>query len=99
MATKKQFSYAIGDRVAERPKTHALMTVRAEVRERIAQYRSQRYGTVVDFKTKVNARGANTKFLVIQWDHLKTPTDHAQMRICPVEYLDQLTKEVIVPGE
>lgn len=99
MTTKKQFSYAIGDRVAERPKTHALMTVRAEVRERIAQYRSQRYGTVVDFKTKVNARGANTKFLVIQWDHLKTPTDHAQMRICPVEYLDQLTKEVIVPGE
>lgn len=99
MATKKQFSYAIGDRVAERPKTHALMTVRAEVRERIAQYRSQRYGTVVDFKIKVNARGANTKFLVIQWDHLKTPTDHAQMRICPVEHLDQLTKEVIVPGE
>ena len=99
MTTKKQFSYAIGDRVAERPKTHALMTVRAEVRERIAQYRSQRYGTVVDFKTKVNARGANTKFLVIQWDHLKTPTDHAQMRICPVAYLDQLTKETIVPGE
>jgi hypothetical protein len=99
MATKKQFSYAIGDRVAERPKTHALMTVRAEVRERIAQYRSQRYGTVVGFKTKVNARGAQTKFLLIQWDHLKTPTDHAQMRICPVEYLDQLTKEVIVPGE
>jgi len=99
MTTKHQFSYAIGDRVAERPKTHGLMTVRTEVKARIAQYRSQRYGTVVGFKTKVNARGAQTRFLLIQWDHLKTPTDHAQMRICPVNFLDQLTKEVIVPGE
>jgi hypothetical protein len=53
----------------------------------------------VGFKTKVNARGAQTKFLLIQWDHLQSPTDHAQMRICPIDQLDQLTKEVIVPGE
>lgn len=99
MTTKTKVSYAIGDRVAERPKTHALMTVRAEVRERISQYRSQRYGTVIGFKTKVNARGQNTKFLVIQWDHLQSPTEHAQMRICPIEQLDRLTKEVLVPGE
>ena len=96
---KRSHQYAIGDRVAERPKTHALMAVRAEVQARIAQYRSQRYGTVVGFKTKVNARGAQTKFLLIQWDHLQSPTDHAQMRICPIDQLAQLTKEVIVPGE
>lgn len=99
MTTKKQFSYAIGDRVAERPKVHPFISVRAEVRSLVAQYRNQRYGTVVGFKTKLNSRGARTKFLLIQWDHLKTPTDHAQMRICPVEYLDKLSKEVIVPGE
>ena len=97
--TKRSFQYSIGDRVAERPKTHALMTVRPEVQERISQYRSQRYGTIVGFKTKTNTRGAQTKFLLIQWDHLQSPTDHARMRICPIDQLDQLTKEVMVPGE
>jgi hypothetical protein len=30
------------------------------------------------------------KMLMIQWDHLKTPTEHAQCRICPVEVFPQL---------
>ncbi len=96
---KTKASYAIGDRVAERPKTHGLMAVRAEVQERIAQYRSQRYGTIVGFNEKPTARGSKQKMLVILWDHLKTPTEHAQMRICHVHELSKLSKEVIVPGE
>jgi len=96
---KTKAVYKIGDRVAERPKTHGLMTVRAEVRERIAQYRSQRYGTVVGFSEKITTRGSKQKMLKILWDHLQTPTEHAQMRICHESDLAYMMKNVLVPGE
>ena len=96
---KTKSTYGIGDRVAERPKTHGLMTVRAEVKERIAQYRSQRYGTVVGFNEKITARGSKQKMLLILWDHLQTPTEHAQMRICHERDLTTMMKNVLVPGE
>jgi hypothetical protein len=96
---KSKAIYGIGDRVAERPKTHGLMAVRKEVQERIAQYRSQRYGTVVGFSEKTTSRGAKQKLLHILWDHLQTPTEHAQCRICPIDDLAKLSREVIVPGE
>lgn len=99
MTTKPGLTYQVGDRVAERPKACTWLSVRSEVKERIAPFRLQRYGTVVGFKTKPNSRGAKQKFLVIQWDHLQSPTEHAQMRICPIGELDKLTKETIVPGE
>lgn len=98
MASKKQFKYKIGDRVAERPKTHGLIAVRKDVQGRIAQYRSQRYGTVLDIYDKPKTRGKQT-MLVIQWDHLKSPTEHAQMRICPIEQLAIISKHVLVCGE
>jgi hypothetical protein len=97
MKTKQ--TYNVGDRVAERPKTHGLMTVRAEVRDRIAQYRSQRYGTVVGFSEKITTRGSKQKMLRILWDHLQTPTEHAQMRICHERDLTTMIKNVLVPGE
>jgi hypothetical protein len=99
MTTKPQYRYAIGDRVAERPKTHGLFTNQPKVAERIAQYRNQRYGTVVGMTTKLAAKNRKVKFLLIQWDNLKTPTEHAKMRICPISELDRLTREIIVPGE
>ena len=99
MPTKKQFKYNIGDRIAERPKPHALIAVRKEVEQTIAQYRSQRYGTIVGFKAKLTTRGAKQNFALVQWDHLKSPTEHALMRICPIDELDRLTKQTIVPSE
>lgn len=99
MTTKRQFDYKIGDRVAERPKTHGLFTHNQEVRQRISQYRSQRYGEVVGINSKPNARGARQKFLLIRWDNYTSVTEHAMMRICPVSELERLTKEVLVPGE
>jgi hypothetical protein len=97
--SKSQFTYVIGDRVAERPKTHGIMAVRKETQERIAQYRSQRYGTVLGITQKKQRDGRSIKFLIIQWDHLHSPTEHAQMRICPIRELDRLTKQTIVQGE
>ena len=99
MTTKRQFTYAVGDRVAERPKAHGIFAIRNEVKERIAQYRSQRYGNVLNIVEKPNSLGRKQKFLVIQWDHLVSPTEHATMRICPASELQRLMKEVIVPGE
>ncbi len=99
MTNKRQFDYNIGDRVAERPKTHGLFTHNQEVRQRISQYRTQRYGEVVGINYKPNARGANQKFLLIRWDNRTSVTEHAMMRICPVSELERLTKEVLVPGE
>lgn len=99
MTTKRQFDYNIGDRVAERPKTHGIYTFNQQTRQRISQHSFQRYGEVVGINYKPNSRGAQQKFLLIKWDHLKSPTEHAMMRICPVTELERLTKEVIVPGE
>jgi hypothetical protein len=93
MTTKPQHQYNIGDRVAERPKAHGIFAVRNEVKERIQQYRSQRYGTVVGINIKPNRTGNKRKFLLIQWDHLKSPTEHAQMRICPADQLVKLQAE------
>ena len=99
MANKSQFTYAVGDRIAERPKTHGIYTNNPQVKQRIAQHRAQRYGTVLELKNKKDSRGNNIKMLVVQWDHLGSPTEHPQMRICPIDYLDQLSKNVSVPGE
>lgn len=99
MSTKRQFTYAIGDRVAERPKIHGIFATRPESKERIKQYRQQRYGEVVGINYKKNARGQQQRFLLVKWDYSNNPTEHATARICPVSELERLTKEVIVPGE
>jgi len=91
--------FKVGDRVAERPKTHGIIAMRKEVKERIAQYRTQRYGVVVGMTTKLTTRGAKQNMLVIQWDHLKTPTEHAAFRICHERDLEFMMKNVLVPGE
>jgi len=93
MSTKHQHQYAIGERVAERPKAHGIFAARNEVRDRIQQYRSQRYGTVVSINIKTNRNGNKQKFLLIKWDHLQSPTEHAQMRICPADQLVKLQAE------
>ena len=98
MPTKRQFDYKIGDRVAERPKLHAVFATERSM-PKIQAYRSQRYGTVVGMNIKVNKTGNKRKYLLIQWDYLKSPMEHDQSRICPVSELDRLTKQTIVPGE
>jgi len=99
MTSERQYLFSIGDRVAERPKAHGLFAVRPESLAVAKRNRTQRYGTVVGYDTKVNSRGARTKFLIIQWDHLKSPTTHARNRICPIDQLATLTAHTIVPGE
>ena len=73
-----------GDRVAERPKNHGIYSINQATKDRIAQYRTQRYGTVLEIKTKKTSRGFQ-RVLVIQWDHLTSPCEHAQHRICSIK--------------
>lgn len=99
MTSARQYMFAIGDRVAERPKAHGLFAIKTESLAIAKRNRSQRYGTVVGYTTKVNSRGARIKFLMIQWDHLKSPTAHARNRICPINEIAKLTSSAMVPGE
>jgi hypothetical protein len=99
MSKKKPPLFQLGDRVAERPKTHGSFATSAETQRRIAQYRKQRYGTVVNVKTKQNSRGDQLKVISIQWDHLSSPTDHAQARICHEKDLESVMRNTLVPGE
>jgi len=99
MKLKAESVFKIGDRVAERPKAHGIFAIREDVKQRIAQYRTQRYGTVIDISYKRISNGRKQRMLKIQWDHLKSPMDHAQMRICHERDLEQMMNNVIVPGE
>ena len=86
MASKKPQIFKIGDRVAERPKATAIPNLSPEVNARVAAYRKQRHGVVVDLFTKKAAtrtrRVIEHKFVRVLWDGKKTPSEHAQMRIC-----------------
>jgi hypothetical protein len=96
MSNRTNRIFQVGDRVAERPKTHGMVAVRAEAKEQVAKYRSQRYGTVIDFTSKKIKSGGYQKFLVIQWDHLQTPCEHARGRICHLDEFPKLMRETTV---
>lgn len=85
-----------GDRVAERPKATAIPGLSKESLQRIQVHRTQRYGVVIDVfvkPTKTPTRGiVNNKFVKVLWDGLKTPSDHAQMRLVHESELDALVK-------
>jgi hypothetical protein len=91
MTSNSQYIYKIGDRVAERPKQRAMFGVKKETKDWIKKNIFQRYGTVIGMVNKPNKNGRKQKYLIIQWDHLKTPMQHAQMRICPADAIEQLT--------
>lgn len=89
--------YQPGDRVAERPKVSRFCHVSPETEERIAQYRSQRYGTVVDTYIKVlsgrSRSRVRSKYVRVLWDGLQTPSDHSQSRICLESELPELLEK------
>lgn len=78
-------SFEVGDRVAERPKNSLIQFSSKEGRERAAANCSQRYGTLVEFVTKKNARNQEIKYWLVLWDGHKTPSLHCQGRLCRIE--------------
>lgn len=97
MSTKKPQTFKIGDRVAERPKATAIPNLSPEVNAKIAPYRQQRFGVVVGLFTKKSAtrtrRVIEHKFVRVLWDGAKTPSEHAQMRICHEDALEKIRDE------
>ena len=87
----------IGDRVAERPKATAIPNLSPEVSAKVAAYRIQRYGVVVDLFTKKSVtrtrRVSEHKFVRVLWDGMKSPSEHAQMRICHESELENIRNE------
>jgi hypothetical protein len=51
---------------------------------------------VVNFTSKKIKSGGYQKFLVIQWDHLQTPCEHARGRICHLDEFPKLMRETTV---
>lgn len=86
--------FSPGDRVAERPKASAIPGLRPESIKRIAQYKTQRYGTVVETIIKESKARSNKttklQYVRVLWDGMKSPSDHAQMRLCFESELPQV---------
>lgn len=92
----KPYKFNIGDRVAERPKDSVIFGLRKETNERIAKYRTQRYGTVLGNFTKQLTSAKRTtsqKYVRVLWDGLQTPSDHAQNRLILENELPALLEE------
>lgn len=85
--------FKTGDRVAEKPKLRQMFATTIESRERIKQYVTQRYGTVLGMIYKPTKSGAKTPYISIMWDGSKSPSSHAQSRICMEHELPMFVKE------
>lgn len=92
--TPIQAKFESGDRVAERPKATFIPNLSPEAAERIAKYRSQRYGTVVSsaIKHTVNRNKVKTRAVYVRvlWDGSQTPSEHAQHRLIQESELNTL---------
>jgi hypothetical protein len=88
--------FAPGDRVAERPKASVIPGLSPESLKRIAKYRKQRYGTVVETITKESKSRLNKisklQYVRVLWDGMQSPSDHAQMRLCLESELSQIVE-------
>jgi len=71
-----------GDRVAEKPKATYIQVNNPKTLEIIKKNRTQRYGTVLGYVYQSNRNGRKTPYVQVQWDHLESPSLHAQSRLC-----------------
>lgn len=82
----------VGDRVADRPKNTFIYGVRSDMKEIVEKNNTQRFGVVVKCLTKTNSRKQNIKYCEVLWDGLKTPSLHAQCRLCLIEDFEKLSE-------
>ena len=86
------FKFAIGDRVARRPRAELNVAVSAPARKAFSSSTRQSiHGTVTGLTTKTNSRGATRKFIQVQWDgESSVNSEHEQMRLC---FISELSAE------
>ena len=85
------FKYQIGDQVAERPRLYGTCATTEEGMEAYNKHNFQRYGTVVDRLYIKDKRGANRKYIKVQWHHNNSVGVHDQMRLCLTKDLENIT--------
>lgn len=85
--------FAVGDRVAERPKQRTLFYKSPEGRKKVELALTQRVGTVVSLTSQKNRNGAVVPYVTVKWDGTDIVSTHANARICFLEDLNRLTEE------
>lgn len=90
--TKRKF--APGDRVSERPSVRTFFAGSPQAKERAKSCSGLRKGVVVDvyLKGTKSAKSRRQAVVLVQWDHLKTPVEHAQARLCHEDELSKYTQ-------
>ena len=83
------FKFAVGDRVAEKPRIHLGLAVKQENQRRY----SSRIGTVTELRSKVRKE---RKYLAVRWDGFNSSSEHEQMRLCAATELSSLEQDVIL---
>jgi hypothetical protein len=86
--------FAVGDRVAERPRGPALNVVRKEMVDVVAANSKPRFGVIQDIVIKKNTSGQNLKYCLVLWDYQQTPSLHAHCRLCLESDWENLTNSV-----
>ena len=88
---RTKFKFAVGDRVSEKPRVHLGLATKKQNQRRY----SSRTGTVTALTSKIRKDGHHIKYLSVLWDGFTTATEHAQMRLCAAENLQDLEKKVV----
>ena len=83
--SESNFTFQKGDRVAERPKNSIIVGLRRESAAIAAANNTQRYGTVLGYVLKRNSRKQQIKYCEVLWDGSKSPSLHAQHRLCHIQ--------------
>jgi hypothetical protein len=79
-----------GDRVAEKPKASYIQVNSQKSLEVIKKNSQQRFGTVLGYVYRANCNGTKSPYIQVQWDHVESPSLHAQCRLCLESDLDKV---------
>ena len=82
--------FSEGDRVAEKPKASYIQVNNPKSLEIIKKNSKQRFGTVLGYVYQANCNGSKSPYVQVQWDHLESPSLHAQCRLCLESTLDEV---------
>lgn len=91
--TQAKQTLRVGDRVAERNKNIAIESRTQDSRNTIRQHRSPRRGEIVRSDIQVNKRGHKILYHWVLWDDAKSPSLHAQNRLCHVEIAESVLRD------
>jgi hypothetical protein len=91
--TQAKQTLRIGDRVAERNKNISIPSNKPESQQIITQHRSPRRGEIVKTDIQINRRGHKIVYHWVRWDGLKSPSLHAQNRLCLVEEAEKILND------